>query len=129
HPLLASAGGGLDQSTASGQEPSSGYIGNGCLTGSRGVIFPGSHRTQPSKQASSVTGALTAKHFVDWNRIMPSPKQSNGILNIPKLHLLLLLHLRTHRHRSLAVNNTVGWSQKMLGLSSSRADFDGRFLS
>jgi hypothetical protein len=44
HPLLASTGGGLDQSTASGQEPSSGYIGNGCLTGSRGVIFPGSHR-------------------------------------------------------------------------------------
>jgi hypothetical protein len=44
NPLLASAGGGLDQSAASGQKPNSGYVDNGCLTGSRGVIFPGSHR-------------------------------------------------------------------------------------
>ncbi len=69
HPLLASAGGGLDQSTASGQEPSSGYIGNGCLTGSRGVIFPGSYRSilisetnSPNKcMASSCCGGSSGR--------------------------------------------------------------------
>ena len=45
HPLLASAGGGLDQSTTSGKSCQNGYVGNGRLNGGRGVIFPGSHRS------------------------------------------------------------------------------------
>ena len=54
HPLLASAGGGLDQSTASRNRPRTGYVVDGYLTGGRGVIFPGSHR---GGAGTSSTGA------------------------------------------------------------------------
>ena len=45
HPLLASAGGGLDRSTISGKHHPSDYIGAGRLFRGRGDIFPGSHRS------------------------------------------------------------------------------------
>jgi transposase-like protein len=47
HPLLASTGGGLDQPATPRKRISVGYVCRGCLNGSRGVIFPGSHRTGP----------------------------------------------------------------------------------
>jgi hypothetical protein len=43
--LLASAGGRLDQSTTSRKHHPSDYVGDGRLIRGRGVIFPGSHRT------------------------------------------------------------------------------------
>ena len=42
--MLASTGGGLDQSAATRKRRHCGYVGDGCLTGGRGVIFPGSYR-------------------------------------------------------------------------------------
>jgi hypothetical protein len=42
--LLASARGGLDQSTASRNRIQDSYVEYDCLSRSRGVIFPGSHR-------------------------------------------------------------------------------------
>jgi hypothetical protein len=45
--LLASAGGGVDQSPTLRKQPPSGYFGKGRLMGGRGVIFPGSHRRTP----------------------------------------------------------------------------------
>ena len=45
HPLLATAGGGLDQFDDTGKRHHGVYLGSGCLTGSRGVSFAGSHRS------------------------------------------------------------------------------------
>jgi hypothetical protein len=42
--MLESTGGGLDQSAATRKRRHCGYVGDGCLTGGRGVIFPGSYR-------------------------------------------------------------------------------------
>jgi hypothetical protein len=42
-PLLASAGGGQDQSTSIGNRIQDCYVDDGCLNSSRGVIFPGSN--------------------------------------------------------------------------------------
>jgi len=44
HPMLESTGGGLDQSAATRKRRHCGYVGDGCLTGGRGVIFTGSYR-------------------------------------------------------------------------------------
>ena len=44
HPLLASTRSGLDQPATSRNESRNSCIEDGCLNGSRGVIFPGSHR-------------------------------------------------------------------------------------
>lgn len=44
HPRLASTGGGVDQSAATRKRRHCGFVGDGCLIGGRGVIFPGSHR-------------------------------------------------------------------------------------
>ena len=46
HPLLASAGGGLDQSATTGKRRHCEYVGDGRLIGGRGFIFPGSHRSR-----------------------------------------------------------------------------------
>jgi len=47
HPLLASAGGGLDQSaTTLRKRHHSSYVVDGCLSGGRGVIFPDSYLSQ-----------------------------------------------------------------------------------
>jgi hypothetical protein len=57
HSLLASAGGGLDQSTATGKRHRSSYVDGGRLIGGRGVIFPGSYRFvvgNPSRQQLNV---------------------------------------------------------------------------
>ena len=43
-PLLALAGGGVDQSSTSRKNTKGSYIGEGHLMGGRGVIFPDSHR-------------------------------------------------------------------------------------
>jgi hypothetical protein len=56
HPLLASAVGGLDQSTASRKRHRTGYVVDGCLTGGRGIIFPDSHRENPAEQRQGVHG-------------------------------------------------------------------------
>ena len=45
-PLLASAGGGLDQPTVIRNRTRTSYLDDGCLNGRRGVIFPGSHRSR-----------------------------------------------------------------------------------
>ncbi len=45
HPLLATAGGGLDQFADTGKRHHGGYQGGGCLTGSRDVSIAGSHRS------------------------------------------------------------------------------------
>jgi hypothetical protein len=42
--MLESTGGGLDQSAATRKRRHCSYVGDGCLTGGRGVIFPGSYR-------------------------------------------------------------------------------------
>ena len=42
--LLASTGSGLDQSTTTGRWIPTSYVCRGCLNGSSGIIFPGSHR-------------------------------------------------------------------------------------
>jgi hypothetical protein len=44
HPLLATTRGGLDQSTTTGNQHQTSYLGDGRLIGGRGVIFPGGHR-------------------------------------------------------------------------------------
>ncbi len=45
HSLLASTGRGLDQPASSRNRYQSSYVDVGCLNGSRGVIFPGSYRS------------------------------------------------------------------------------------
>jgi hypothetical protein len=52
HPLLASAGSGLDQSTSTGKRYRSSYVGGGRLIGGRGVIFPDSHRVGTTQLVS-----------------------------------------------------------------------------
>jgi len=42
--MLESTGGGLDQSAATRKRRHCGYVGDGCLTSGRGVIFPDSYR-------------------------------------------------------------------------------------
>jgi hypothetical protein len=42
--LLATARGGVSQSTTTGRRIPTSYVWRGCLNGSRGIIFPGSHR-------------------------------------------------------------------------------------
>jgi len=44
--MLESTGGGLDQSAGTRKRRHCGYVGDGCLTSGRGVIFPGSYRVQ-----------------------------------------------------------------------------------
>ena len=51
-PLLASAGGGLDQPTVIRNRTRTSYLDDGCLNGRRGVIFPGSHRSGSCKHLS-----------------------------------------------------------------------------
>jgi hypothetical protein len=49
HPLLAAAGGGLDQSATDRKQRPCGYVDDGRLIGGRGVIFPGSYRARGRK--------------------------------------------------------------------------------
>jgi deoxycytidine triphosphate deaminase len=48
--MLESTGGGLDQSAATRKRRHCGYVGDGCLTSGRGVIFPDSYRAREGLQ-------------------------------------------------------------------------------
>ena len=68
--MLESTGGGLDQSAATRKRRHCGYVGNGCLTGGRGVIFPGSYR--PSRSIQGMVSANLIK------RLSPESLPPNG---------------------------------------------------
>ena len=66
HPLLASAGGGLDQSTPYRKRPRTGYVGDGRLIGGRGVIFPG-------RSGSGLLGATIRCSVSSWGLNWAAP--------------------------------------------------------
>ena len=61
HQLLASARGGLDQSTTSRKHRPSDYVGNGRVISGRGVIFPGSYGS------STVKKEICRATFLAWH--------------------------------------------------------------
>ncbi len=72
-PLLASARSGLDQPTIYRNWIHTGYVDDGCLNSSRGVIFPGSHRPVASKglrqrrHEQTNWGSPTSWNGIRWN--------------------------------------------------------------
>jgi hypothetical protein len=67
HALLASTGGGLDQSTTTGNRTEVSYVDDGCLNSDRGVIFPSSHRDMLIsdyllKNLNSISSQAKARH-------------------------------------------------------------------